>query len=55
MNYNTLIKFAEENSYELHQYHKDIIEVICRNKGLIMPRQCGKDYILDIIKQYCIE
>lgn len=55
MDYNKLIKFAEEKGYELNQYHKNIIDAICNNKGLIIPRQCGKDYILDIIKQYCIE
>lgn len=52
MDYNKLIKFAEENGYELHQYHKDIIEAICNGKQIILPRQNGRCYIMSIVKEY---
>lgn len=52
MDYNKLIKFVEENGYELNQYHKDIIDAICNDKLIIVPRQHGRCYIMKLVKEY---
>ena len=52
MNYSKLIKFAKENGYEPNQYHKDIIDAICNDKLIIVPRQNGRCYIMKLVKKY---
>lgn len=52
MDYDKIVKFAEANGYELNQRHKDILDAICNDKMTILPRQHGRFYAMELVKEY---
>lgn len=52
MDYDKIIKFAEAKGYEVNQHHKDILDAICNGKMIILPRQHGRFYAMELVKEY---
>lgn len=51
-NYNDFLKWTKENNIEMHQYQHDFIKALFNEKKIIMPRQHGRNYGLELVANY---
>lgn len=53
--YDKIIKFAEKIDYKLSKHQKILLKAMCENRMIIIPRQCGRRGIGEILLKYIEE
>lgn len=52
LDYNKIIKFAEQIDYKLSEFQKVLLKAICEKRQIIMPRQHGRTGVHELLLKY---